>query len=88
MLLIIAPMESPGTRHAAVTKMPIFATQCSNPLTTNPEIHITIIKNFAASLFSLMPQRTPKHTKKLHKTARKNICPAGIASLFPINPAK
>ena len=66
MLLTIAPMETPGTRHPAVTKIPIFATQCSNPLTTNPEIHITIIKNFAASLLSLMPQRTPRHTKKLH----------------------
>ena len=73
MLLIIAPTESPGTRQAAVTKIPIFATQCSNPLTTNPEIHITIIRNLPASLFNFIPQSTPRQTKKLQSTARKNI---------------
>ena len=62
--------------------------QCSNPLTTNPEIHITIIRNLPASLFNFIPQSTPRQTKKLQSTALKNICPSGTLSLFPINPAK
>ena len=76
------------TRQYAVTKIPMFAMQCSNPLTTNPEIHITIIRNLPASLFNFIPQSTPRQTKKLQSTALKNICPSGILSLFPINPAK
>ena len=75
------------TQNATV-KIPIFAIQCSNPLTTKPEIQITIIRNLPDSLFSLMPQRTARQTKKLQSTARKNICPAGILSFPFINPAK
>ena len=81
-------LEAHFTRQYAVTKIPMFAMQCSNPLTTNPEIHITIIRNLPASLFNFIPQSTPRQTKKLQSTALKNICPSGILSLFPINPAK
>ena len=81
-------LEAHFTRQYAVTKIPMFAIQCSNPLTTNPEIHITIIRNLPASLFNFIPQRTPRHTKKLQSTARKNISPIGIESLLFINPAK
>ena len=81
-------LEAHFTRQYAVTKIPMFAMQCSNPLTTNPEIHITIIRNLPASLFNFIPQSTPRQTKKLQSTALKNICPSGILNLFPINPAK
>ena len=52
-LFSMRPTERPSTRPRLTTKIPMFAMQCSNPLKTNAEIHITIIRNLPVSLFSL-----------------------------------
>lgn len=73
MLFSIAPIDNPGTKKYAVVNVAMFATQCSNPEITNPEIQITIIRNLLVSSLHLIPHATARQTKKLHRTALKNI---------------
>ena len=89
---VLSSIENKDVKVMKMMEYVIYRKQDTNWLRQEPwqdEKH-QVIPNFiqGIAVFNFIPQSTPRQTKKLQSTALKNICPSGILSLFPMNPAK